>query len=96
MSCGVGLRHGSDPALLWLWRRPAGVALIGPLAWEPAYATGAALKSKDNNSNNNSIVSYSHHALYHIPRTSSSYNSKFGLLTNFTHSSPPHLWQPLV
>ena len=21
MSCGVGCRHGSDPALLWLWRR---------------------------------------------------------------------------
>ena len=23
MSCGVGHRHGSDPAWLWLWRRPA-------------------------------------------------------------------------
>ena len=21
MSCGVGKRHGSDPALLWLWYR---------------------------------------------------------------------------
>ena len=27
-SCGVGHRHGSDPALLWLWQRPAVVAPI--------------------------------------------------------------------
>ena len=42
MSCGVGCRCSSVPALLWLWRRPAAVALIGPLAWEPPYAAGAA------------------------------------------------------
>ena len=36
------LRCGSDPALLWLWRRPVAIAPIGPLAWEPPYATGAA------------------------------------------------------
>ena len=41
MSCGVGRRCGSYPALLWLWRRPSAVALIGPLAWEPPYAAGA-------------------------------------------------------
>ena len=35
-----------DPALLWLWWRPAAVALIKPLAWEPPYATGGALQSK--------------------------------------------------
>ena len=35
-----------DLALLWLWHRPAAVSLIGPLAWELPYATGAALKSK--------------------------------------------------
>ena len=33
-----------DPALLWLWCRPAAVALIQPLAWEPPYATGVAPK----------------------------------------------------
>ena len=44
MSCGVGHRCGLDPALLQLWRRPAAVASIQPLAWEPAYAAGAALK----------------------------------------------------
>ena len=35
-----------DPAWLWLWRRPAAIALIRPLSWEPPYAAGAALKSK--------------------------------------------------
>ena len=29
-----------NPALLWLWRRPAAVALIQPLAWESPYAVG--------------------------------------------------------
>ena len=42
MSCGIGCRGGSDPALLWLWCRPAATAPTGPLAWEPPYATGAA------------------------------------------------------
>ena len=31
---------------LWLWWRLAAVALIGPLAWEPPYATGAVRKRK--------------------------------------------------
>ena len=44
MSCGVGCRRGSDPALLWLWCRPAATAPIRPLAWEPPYAEGAALE----------------------------------------------------
>ena len=46
LSCGVVCRHGLDPILLWLWHRPAAVALIGPLAWKPPYAVGTALKSK--------------------------------------------------
>ena len=44
MSCGVGHRGGSDPALLWLWRRPVAAALMQPLAWEPPYAADATLK----------------------------------------------------
>jgi len=32
--------------LLWLWHKPAAVALIWLLAWEPPCAVGAALKSK--------------------------------------------------
>ena len=47
MNCGVGHRHSSDPTLLWLWDRPAIVALIQPLAWELAYADGVALKRKE-------------------------------------------------
>ena len=42
MSCGVGCRRGSDPVLLWLWRRLVAIAPIRPLAWEPPYAAGAA------------------------------------------------------
>ena len=45
MSCSVGLRHGLNLALLWLWCMPAAGAPIRPLAWEPPYATDAALKS---------------------------------------------------
>ena len=46
MSCGVGCRRYLDLALLWLWCRPAATALIRPLAWEPPFAMGAALKDK--------------------------------------------------
>ena len=42
MSCGVGCRRGSDPELLWLWRRLVATAPIQLLAWEPPYAVGAA------------------------------------------------------
>ena len=44
VSRGVGCRRGSDPFLLCLWCRPVAAALIGPLVWELAYATGMALK----------------------------------------------------
>ena len=33
-----------DPALLWLWCRPAAVAPVRPLAREPPYAVDAALE----------------------------------------------------
>ena len=46
MSCGIHHRHSSDPVLLWLWHRPATIAPIQPLAWDPPYAVSAALKSK--------------------------------------------------
>ena len=41
---GIGHRCGWDPALLWLWHRLEATAPIRPLAWEPLYATGAALE----------------------------------------------------
>ena len=37
-------RNREDAVLLWLWRRPAAIAPIRPLAWEPPYATGEALE----------------------------------------------------
>ena len=33
-----------DPAMLWLWCRPAATAPMRPLDWEPPYAVGAALE----------------------------------------------------
>ena len=46
MSCGVGHRCGLYLVLPWLWRRLAATALISPLAWEPPYAMGEALKGQ--------------------------------------------------
>ena len=46
MSCSVGHRHGWDSVLLWLWCRPAAIALIQLLAWEHPYAAGMDLKKK--------------------------------------------------
>ena len=46
VSCSIsGLTQCvEDLALLCLW--PAATALIGPFAWQPPYATSAALKDK--------------------------------------------------
>ena len=33
--------------LLWLWHTPAAAALIRPLAWEPPYVAGMALKKQN-------------------------------------------------
>ena len=46
VSCGVGCRRGSDPALLRLWRRPVATAPIRPLAWDPPYARAAQENGK--------------------------------------------------
>ena len=42
----VYVRCSSDLVLPWLQHRPADVAPIWSLAWEPPYAAGAALKKK--------------------------------------------------
>ena len=39
-------QRAKDLAMLWLWCRPAAVAPIRPLAWEPPYAAGTALGKK--------------------------------------------------
>ena len=44
MSCDIGRRLGLDLELLCSVARLAAVAPIRPLAWEPPYATGVALK----------------------------------------------------
>ena len=44
VSCDVGRRRSLYLVLLRLWCRPAAVALIQPLAWEPPYAAGEALE----------------------------------------------------
>ena len=33
--------------MLWVWPRPAAVALIGPLAWELPYAALVTLKERE-------------------------------------------------
>ena len=52
MSSGIGYRHGSDLAWLWLWCGPAATAPIQPLAWEHPYAVGAALKGQKDKKKN--------------------------------------------
>ena len=55
MSSDVDRRLSLDPVLLWLWCRPAATAQIRPLAWEPPYAVGIALKrQKQKNKKNKS------------------------------------------
>ena len=76
MSCGVGRRCSSDLALLWLGRRPAAMALIRPLAWEPPYAVDVALKGqKDKNKHGNKTLTFA------CPK-----------LLNLSKTQFPHLW----
>ena len=44
ISCSVGRRCDLDLVLRWLWRGPAAITPIRPLAWEQPYATGATVK----------------------------------------------------
>ena len=43
-SCSVSHRCGSDPVLLWLWRRSAAAAPIRSLAWGLPYGADAAAR----------------------------------------------------
>ena len=42
--CGSKTQLGLDPELLWLWSKPAAVAPIRPLPWEPPHTSSVALK----------------------------------------------------
>ena len=55
MNCGIGHRHGSDLALLWLLCRPAATAPIIPITWEPPYAADAALKRQKATTTKNDV-----------------------------------------
>ena len=48
MSYGIDCKHRLNLALLWLWHRLVAAFPIWPLAREFPYATGVALKSKQN------------------------------------------------
>ena len=58
MSCGVGRKHRSDLALLWLWCRLAAAAWIRSLAWEPPYAESVALKRQKQNTKKPQTLSH--------------------------------------
>ena len=62
VSCGLGHRHSSDPALLWLWCRLAAATLIQPLALELQYDTGVTLKSKKKKKKK---THFQHYYIYH-------------------------------
>ena len=59
MSFGVGGRLVLDPTLLWLWHRLAATASIRPLAWEPPYTLGVALKRQKKKSLSPLIIHFS-------------------------------------
>ena len=59
MGCGVGCRCSLDPTLLWPWCRLAATTPTGPLAWEPPYAAGEALKRQKKKK---SLHPHPHHA----------------------------------
>ena len=59
MSCSIGCRRGSDPTLMWLWRRLVATAPIEPLAWEPPHAMGAALEKTKRQKKKKSIWGFS-------------------------------------
>ena len=63
MSCDVGRVCGSDPAWLWLWRRPAATALIQPLAWEPPYAAGSGPRNGKKTDQGVQLDAFSAHKL---------------------------------
>lgn len=65
MSCSVGQRSGWDPTFLWLSCKPATVAQILPIAWEPPYAEDMALFRKIKKKSTG--VSFIHSSLDYIP-----------------------------
>ena len=64
--------------LLWLWPRPAATAPIRPLAREPPYAMGAALKKEKKESAHNKPIQ--HQLSEHKSHSILGCNAMFGSL----------------
>ena len=102
MSCGSGHRRGSDLALLWLWCRLVATAPIWPLAWEPLYATGVALKSKNKQKNNSKYNKEQKWGLREMDEGSQkvqtfSYkiSKSWGCMVTLVHNTVLHIWKLL-
>ena len=70
--CGVGLRRGSDPMLLWLWHRLEATTPIGPLAWELSYVALKESKRKRKSTKgmrNENLKNESFHCIEEISTT---------------------------
>ena len=72
--------------LVWLWCRPAATARIWPLAWEPPYAKGAALKRQKTK---NKIKIQNVSMLIHISQLNWCISFHYRNKPQFIHS-PPH------
>ena len=91
MSCGVGHRCGSDPALPWLCCRPAAIAPIRPLAWEPPCAAGSGPRKGKKDQKKKKVLFVSRGlVLIHPPRCSSDHNISHGPLVEEASSGNIH------
>ena len=79
VGCGIILKCGLDPTLLWLWYRPGATALIRPLSWELPCAKGVHLKRKKCKKKNYKCKQKS---FYFLPSNLDCFNLFF--LTNFS------------
>ena len=50
--------------MLWWWHRPAAAAPIGPLAWEPPYATDVALKKRQKKKRERNTIDFCRFIFY--------------------------------
>ena len=78
VSCGVGRRCSSDPAVLWLWGRLVATVFFGPPALEPTHATGAALKRRKGERKKEMTVDINYFGFL-SPRVRPSFTMKRGL-----------------
>ena len=90
MSCGVGRRCSLDAALLWLWGRQAATVPIIPLAWEPPYAEGVALKIKTKRQKMNQSISQSILGIIIVVKHPHTQTTVFDSIASFLYHSHMH------